>query len=146
MVRSAEIKDIPAIIGLFREQVPETHLAFAEKGFSARKSANLVRSSITQGFAWVYDNEGVTGVLVAQKNLNMFSDTVIEANLLAIFVKPEQRNGISAGRLLKTFISKCDEDKVQMVWIGTNVNSPLGDKVMNRLGFRLQEQFYLKER
>ena len=145
MVRLAETKDIPAIVGLLRQQIPESNLKRSMIGFSPSKSANLVKSSINQGFAWVYENEGISGLLLAESRLNMFSDIVSEAYMTAIFVKPEHRKGIAAGRLLKSFLSRCEETKTQLTWIGSTITSSLDEKTMNKLGFKLQEQLYLKE-
>ena len=146
MVRRAEIKDIPAIIQLFREQAPETHLKHAESGFSPRKTSNLILSSIKQQFAWVYDKDGLKGVLIGENRFNMFSDSIKEAHLLAIYVKPEFRKGMAGGRLILEFIKECDDRETPMIWIGSNVESDLNEQMMNKLGFKLQEQFYLKER
>ncbi len=146
MVRLAAMEDIAAMVKLLRQQIPETHLKLAPKGFSSRKAANLAKNSIEQGFAWVYDNDdGIHGLLIAQKRLNMFSDTIMEAHMIAIYVKPEYRKGIAAGRLLKSFLSKCEETAIQLTWVGSNIHSSLDEKVITRLGFILQEQFYLKQ-
>jgi hypothetical protein len=145
MVRAAEVQDIPALIKLFAQQIPETHLMYAEKGFSPNKCAFLTKKSIDQGLAWVYESDGIQGMLLAEKRFNMFSDSIVEAGMNVLFVKPEYRNGIAAGRLIKTFLKKCDEQKIKMVWMGSHISSGLNDAVMKKLGFKLQEKFYLKE-
>ncbi len=111
MVRLAEIDDIPSLVKLLRQQIPETNLKRADTGFSSSKCARLAKHSIEQGFGWVYDNNGVHGLLLSEKRLNMFSDTVMEAHMIAIYVEPTYRKGIAAGRLLKAFLSKCEETK-----------------------------------
>jgi len=145
VLRLAEIKDIPSIVKLFAEQRPETHLAYAEKGFSPSKCANLTKGSIQQGYAWVYDTGIISGMLLAEKRLNMFSDTIVEAAINVLYVTPNYRKGIAAGRMLKAFLAKCEEEKIKMVWIGSSVKSSLTEESLSKYGFKLQEQFYLKE-
>jgi len=146
VIRKAEIKDIPAVIEMLREQIPETHLKLSEKGFSSRKIANIIRYCIKQGYVWVYEKDLPIGVLLAEKRHNLFSDWVEEVHLLAIYVKHEYRKGIAAGRLLKEFIRQCDDEEIPMIWIGSHKDSDLNEKLMGKLGFKLQEKFYLKER
>ena len=146
MIRRAEDRDIVPITELLREYSQTMDMEYAKVGFSPSKVANSVSSSIRQGFAWVNDEDGVNGVLTAQEQYNVFSDNVTEVQLLAIYVLPECRNGMVGGRLLKAFDKECEDRGVRMTWIGTQYNSELNKGSLERLGYKLQELQYLKER
>ena len=143
MIRLAEITDVPAITLMLRDYSHEMNMTLAKGGFSLTKTARMVSLCIEQGLVWVDDERGC---LVALERLNMFSDTVKESHLLAIYVKPEYRNGTIGGRLLLTYDKESEERELPMSWIGCRVDSSLKAKSLGKLGYILTEQMYLKER
>ncbi len=93
MVRLADMEDIPTIVSMIKSQSLDQDISSAKSGFSMSKVANLVRLSITQSLAWVSDNDGINGLLVAREQLNTFSNIIKETHIVSLYVLPEFRKG-----------------------------------------------------
>jgi RimJ/RimL family protein N-acetyltransferase len=96
-----------------------------------------------RGVAFVSeDSSGITGMLIALKNPNMWDPTVITMNELAYWVNPERR-GTSAGyRLLKAYVDYCKElkNKGEIEYYTVSKMSTSPDLDYGRFGFnRLEE-------
>ena len=147
MIRLAREDDILDIAVLLREYSYTIDIEHAKEGFSLRRTSMLVSLAIRQGLVWVYKDCGnIEGCLVAQEQFNIFSDTIKEIHLLAIYVSEEYRDKTVGGRLLIKFDKECDKRKIPMTWIGKQVKSELKDKSLAKLGYRLAEQNYIKEK
>ena len=146
MIRKATQDDVVGIVGLLRDYSKVMDLRDAQSAFSAPKTAGIVSTCVSQQMVWVYDKDGLQGVLVALEQYNTFSTTIKEAQLVALYVKPEFRKGLAGGRLIKTYDDECDNRGLSVSWLGFQHTATLNDKSLKRLGYRLSELQYIKER
>lgn len=146
-VRRASIEDIPSIVKMLEAYSQTINIKCAATSFSVQKVSKLVHLSILQGYAWVTDNNGKTGgFLIAREQINVFTASLIETQLVGLYVYPEFRNGTSGGRLLKAYDKECENRGVKLSWIGTQVTTELTHNSLKRLGYILSEQSFKKER
>jgi len=147
MIRRASIEDIPHIVKMLKEYSQSINIKCAADVFSTPKVSKLVSSSINEGYVWVFEKDGeIRGSLVAREQINMFTEGLLETHLIAIYVKPEYRNGTIGGRLLKTYDKQCEKNGIRVSWIGAQVTTELNNKSLERLGYNLSEQSFIKER
>ena len=143
MVRLATQDDILTVSKLLQQYSYVIDIKAAKEGFSLHKTTNLVHSCLEQGLVWVYEYKGrVVGCLVAREQFSIFSETIKEIHLIAIYVIPEHRSKTAGGRLLLAFDKKCGDT---ISYIGTQHTSTLKEQSLNKLGYRLAEKHYIKE-
>ena len=147
MVRRAIAGDIPSIVNMLRDYSQHINIKCAADVFSVPKVSKLVSLCINQGYVWVFEKDGeIIGSLVAREQVNLFTDGLLETQLVALYVKPEYRNGTIGGRLLLSYDKQCEENDIRVSWIGAQVTTELNNKSLDRLGYKLSEQSFIKER
>jgi Acetyltransferase (GNAT) family len=96
-----------------------------------------------RGVAFVSeDNTGITGMLIAIKNPNMWDPDVMTMNELAYWVNPESRGTTAGYRLLKAYVEYCKELKTagEIEYYTVSKMSTSPDLDYGRFGFnRLEE-------
>lgn len=147
MVRRAIAGDIPSIVNMLKDYSQHINIKCAADVFSVPKVSKLVSLCINQGYVWVFEKDGeIIGSLVAREQVNLFTDGLLETQLVALYVKPEYRNGTIGGRLLLSYDKQCEENDIRVSWIGAQVTTELNNKSLDRLGYKLSEQSFIKER
>lgn len=147
MVRRAIAGDIPSIVNMLKDYSQHINIKCAADVFSVPKVSKLVSLCINQGYVWVFEKDGeIIGSLVAREQVNLFTDGLLETQLVALYVKPEYRNGTIGGRLLLSYDKQCEENGIRVSWIGAQVTTELNNKSLDRLGYKLSEQSFIKER
>ena len=146
-LRRASIEDIPSIVKMLEAYSQTINITCAANVFSVQKVSKLVHLAIIQGYAWVTEKDGKTvGSLIAREQVNVFTDSLIETQLVGLYVYPEFRNGMSGGRLLKAYDKECENRGIKVSWISAQATASLNHKSLNRLGYKLSEQSFIKER
>jgi hypothetical protein len=109
----------------------------------------LVFTVMNNGYIWIsYLDKEPVGLLMAIKDKNIWSPQTIELRELVWFVKPEHRKTTIGGRLFKTFCDMGDKllkDCKIDVYFTTRMTTT-DDYNLQRRGFRLVEQTYIKEK
>jgi hypothetical protein len=109
----------------------------------------LVFNIMNNGYVWVaYEDNEPIGLLMAVKDKNMWAPMNIEFRELVWYVKPQHRNTLVGGRLFKHYCQKGDELLSQGLIQGyfTTRMATTTAIDLERRGFRLTENTYLKER
>ena len=144
-IRQANQFDTERIIEMlkhYREHSP-IHLHRATEDSHAREILAHIFAGL--GIVFVSEEEwGITGMLIAMLNPNVWDPKILMMNELAYWVEPEAR-GTSAGyRLLKTYKECADElkaeGKIQAYTISKMVTSP--DLKYDRFGFEKIEEMW----
>ncbi len=147
MIRTASIEDIPAIVKMLKEYSKSINIKCAASKFSTQQTSKLAAFCIQQGYAWVYEKDGKTiGSLIAREQVNLFTDSLLETQLIGVYVYPEFRNGLAGGKLLKAYDQECERRNIKLSWVGAQVTTELSEKSLARLGYNLSEQQFKKER
>jgi len=145
MVRLAKQEESLVVAKLIQDYVQVMDIRAAKGSFSLRKTTLLVSSCITQGLAWVSVEKGeIVGCLFAQEQFNMFSDKDKEIHLIGLYVKPENRKGLSGGRLIKEFDKESQQRDIKITWVSLQHTSEL--KSLEKLGYKVSEITYKKEK
>jgi hypothetical protein len=109
----------------------------------------LVFTVMNNGYIWIaYEDKEPVGILMSIKDRNMWAPTNIEFRELVWYVKPAHRNTLVSGRLFKHFCKKGDEllDQGLIQGYFTTRMATTTAIDLERRGFRLTENTYLKER
>lgn len=147
MIRRGIAEDIPHIVKMLKDYSQHINIKCAADVFSVPKVSKLVSLSINQGYVWVFEKDGeIIGSLVAREQVNLFTDGLLETQVIALYVKPEYRNGTIGGRLLIAYDKGCEEKGIRVSWMGAQVTTELNNKSLERLGYKLSEQSFIKER
>ena len=147
MIRRGIAEDIPHIVRMLKDYSQHINIKCAADVFSVPKVSKLVSLSINQGYVWVFEKDGeIIGSLVAREQVNLFTDGLLETHVIALYVKPEYRNGTIGGRLLIAYDKGCEEKGIRVSWMGAQVTTELNNKSLERLGYKLSEQSFIKER
>ena len=147
MIRRAIAEDTPYIVDMMRDYSQHINIKCAADVFSVPKVSKLVSLCIWKGYVWVAEKDGqIIGCLVAREQVNPFTESLLETQVVALYVKPEHRNGTTGGRLLIAYDKKCEENGIRVSWIGAQVTTELNNKSLERLGYILSEQSFIKER
>ena len=95
------------------------------------KDVEQLLFEIIMGRGFILIDQHMTGVLIALKNQNIWSKTVIELNELLWWVEPDHRNGTIGGRLWKEFDRMAEEmlkaGTIQMVVTSVSPIGPMID-------------------
>jgi N-acetylglutamate synthase-like GNAT family acetyltransferase len=147
VIREAVIDDVASIVSSLRDYSEQINIRCAKGSFSNRKVANLVRECIIQNLAWVYELDGeLVGCLIAKEQLSIFSDITSETHLIGLYVKPSKREKLIGGKLMIVFEKECERRDIKVSWIGIQSSSNLGERSLSKIGYRLSERIFLKER
>ena len=147
MIRRGMAEDIPHIVRMLKDYSQHINIKCAADVFSVPKVSKLVSLSINQGYVWVFEKDGeIIGSLVAREQVNLFTDGLLETQVIALYVKPEYRNGTIGGRLLIAYDKGCEDKGIRVSWMGAQVTTELNNKSLERLGYKLSEQSFIKER
>ena len=151
MIRLAKsIQDIHLVIRLLQEFLTETPYAQAPDAAGDREHlGKLAFTVLNHGYIWLaIDDEEPVGVLMAAVEPNMWIPRVRQLREIVWYVKPDHRLGLYSGRLFAAFNQKAtellDSDQIQLCF--TTRMSTTDNYSLERRGFRLTEQTYLKER
>ena len=149
MIRLADFRDTRVITDLLRDFLQET--AYEQASLAANDFEHLAKVIWTvqqHGRIWLaYKEEQPQGLLMATVNPNMWYPQARELRELVFYVRPQVRNSTLAGRLFKEFCDYGDQLRAQGRIQGyfTTRMSTTTDFGLERRGFRLVEQTYLKE-
>ena len=147
MIRRAIAEDIPSIVNMLRDYSQHINIKCAAEVFSVPKVSKLVSLCIRQGYVWVFEKDSeIIGSLVAREQVNLFTEGLLETQVIALYVKPEHRNGTTGGRLLIAYDKECEKNGIRVSWMGAQVTTELNNKSLERLGYTLSEQSFIKER
>ena len=151
MIKQARsIQDIHAVIQLLQEFLNETPYAQAPDAAQDREHlGKLAFTVLNHGYIWLAtDQDQPIGLLMAACEPNMWIPRVQQLREIVWYVKPEYRLGLHSGRLFSAFTQKAQElldaDKIQLCF--TTRMTTTDAYSLERRGFRLTEQTYLKER
>lgn len=142
-------EDIRQAIELLKEFIKETVYKDHAENISEMHLGKMVHMVMHNHYAWLasLDDEAV-GLLLAVKEANMWAPTQKQMREIVWYVKPEHRQGATAGRLFLEYCRQAEElmeqEEIQGYWT-TRMTST--DSVnLERRGFKLREQTYLKEK
>lgn len=150
MVRLATHNDTTALVDLLREFLSETSYSKAEQAVLDREHLCKIIWMVQQhGYAWIAEKDGLAvGLLLAIKQPNMWVPKAIELRELVWFVLPEHRKTSIGGKLFLAYCSQADlllsQGKIQGYF--TTRMSTTDSIGLQRRGFRLTEQTFIKER
>ena len=139
MIRALEAKDISAILEMGYDMQQGSSYSVTE--WCPTKVAELCISLIKQPHmqAWVAEVEGkVVGMFFGIIQEHYFGPTLKSGDLL-LYVRPENRGGSHAYRLVNAYIEWALEMGVQrdqvLVGVTTAINDKLVDKLYTKIGF-----------
>lgn len=150
MIKLATHKDAKIILGLLQKFLQETAY---EQGLLASQNSEhlykLIWSCMQHGYIWIafVDDEPV-GMLMSIKEPNMWLPHAHELRELVWYVLPDHRKNTIGGKLFLTFCNKGDNLLQSGLIDGyfTTRMSTTDNYNLQRRGFRLVEQTYIKER
>ncbi len=149
MIRLASHKDTMIIIGLLRSFLGETSYKQAQRATeNLEHLCKLVWTVQQHGYIWLaYINERPVGLLMAIKEPNMWVPEAKELREIVWYVLPEYRKSSIGGKLFLTYCELGNDllhSKLIDGYFTTRM--PTTDSIdLERRGFRLTEQTYLKE-
>ena len=144
------IQDVHAVITLLQEFLTETPYAQASTAAQDREHlGKLAYTVLNHGYIWLaQDRDEPVGILMAAIEPNMWIPRVRQLREIVWYVKPDYRRGLHGGRLFSAFTQKATEllaaDEIQLCF--TTRMTTTDAYSLERRGFRLTEQTYLKER
>lgn len=116
MIRLASRYDIPRLLEIVEAYSFENPIdALGKTNNHFPKHVEQLLFSIIQGRGFIYIDNAMTGALIAIRQSNIWSPSVIELHELLWWVEPEHRNGTVGGRLWKAF----DKTAKEMLKVGT---------------------------
>jgi len=145
-IKSSE--DINKAIVLLKEFVKETIYKDHSEQVNEMHLGKMVHFIMNGHYAWLaeLDNEPV-GILLAVKEPNMWAPSEKQMRELVWYVKPEHRQGATAGRLFLEYCRVADsllkDGEIQGYF--SSVMASTTDIDFERRGFKKMEQIYLKE-
>ena len=141
-------QDIEQAIVLLKEFVRETVYRDYEEQVNEMHLGRLVHMIMHGYFAWLAKLDGEpVGILLAVKEANIWAPSQKQMRELVWYVRPEHRQGVTAGRLFLEYCHVADEllkDGAIQGYFTTRM-STTEEINLERRGFRLTEQTYLKE-
>jgi hypothetical protein len=141
-------EDIQQAVALLKEFIKETVYKDHEQYFNEMHLGKMVHMVMHGHYAWLatIDDEAI-GILLAVKEPNMWAPSQKQMRELVWYVKPEHRQGVSAGRLFLEYCRVAEELLEQGGIQGyfTTRMSSTEDINLERRGFKLVEQTYLKD-
>jgi len=150
MIRLATHKDTKIIVGLLKEFLKET--SYKQSLAASENLEHLCKLTWTcqqHGYIWLaFVDEQPVGLLISVKEPNMWAPNVHELRELVWYVLPEHRTAAIGGKLFLTFCKKAEAllDGGQIDVYFTTRMTTTDDYNLQRRGFRLVEQTYIKER
>jgi hypothetical protein len=150
MIKQAHtLMDARHIIKMIQRFLTETSYS---QGLEASKDVEhlgrLAFTFINNGHVWLaFDGEEAVGILVSIMEPNIWNPRHKQMRELIWYVVPEKRNSTVGGRLFKQYCLKGDELKSQgkITAYFTSMMSSTQPCDLERRGFRLTEQTYIKE-
>ena len=132
MIRKATRYDIPRLLEMVEAYALEMPVkSLSEVKNHHPKDVEQFLFEIIMGRGFILIDQHMTGVLIALKNQNIWSKTVIELNELLWWVEPDHRNGTIGGRLWKEFDRMAEEmlkaGTIQMVVTSVSPIGPMID-------------------
>lgn len=148
MIRQANKFDIDAIIGMlkqYREVAPIDVLRYADDEEYIKRLLTEIISGM--GFILLAEKDEIAiGMLIAAKIPNIWNPKIMQCSEVAYWVKPENRGGTAAYRLIAVYVEKCEELKSQGIisfyTISKMNNSP--DLKYNKFGFEKLEDTWFR--
>lgn len=144
-IRTATVWDTEDIMRMLNNYRQASPLSFHKESSEARARQILAQIFAGLGVAFVSEEPwGITGMLLAIKNSNIWDEEALVVNEIAYWVEPEYR-GTSAGyRLIKSYQEYCDELKssgvIKAYTISKMSTSP--DLKYDRFGFEKIEEMW----
>jgi N-acetylglutamate synthase-like GNAT family acetyltransferase len=144
-IRFADIWDTEEIITMLDHYRQASPLVFHKESSEGAARKLLAQIFAGRGFVFLSEEEyGITGMLIAIKNANVWDEDALVINELAYWVEPDHR-GTSAGyRLIKSYQEHCDQLKangtVKAYTISKMSTSP--DLKYDRFGFEKIEEMW----
>lgn len=145
-IKSSE--DINKAIVLLKEFIRETIYKDHEDQVNEMHLGKMVHLIMHNHYAWLAElDDDPVGILLAVKEPNMWAPSQKQMRELVWYVKPEHRQGATAGRLFLEYCRVADELLAQGQIQGyfTTRMTTTEEVNLERRGFRLTEQTYLKE-
>ena len=132
MIRKATRYDIPRLLEMVEAYALEMPVkSLSEVKNHHPKDVEQLLFEIIMGRGFILIDQHMTGVLIALKNKNIWSKTVVELNELLWWVEPDHRNGTIGGRLWKEFDRMAEEmlkaGTIQMVVTSVSPIGPMID-------------------
>jgi L-amino acid N-acyltransferase YncA len=144
-IRLADVWDTEEIMTMLNHYRQSSPLAFHKKSSEVRARQILAQIFAGLGIVLVSeDDAGLTGMIIAIKNSNVWDEDVLVMNELAYWVEPEHR-GTSAGyRLIKSYQEYCEELKAQGKIVAYTISkmSTSPDLKYDRFGFEKIEEMW----
>lgn len=150
MIRFADNKDTRIIVALLKDFLSET--AYAQSPEAVNDLEHLCKITWTvqqHGYIWLaFIEEEPVGLLMAVKQPNMWLPRAKELRELVWFVRKEHRTSSIGGRLFLEFEKKGNSLLDQGIIDGYFTTRMATTDTINldRRGFRLVEQTFIKER
>jgi hypothetical protein len=150
MIKQAHtLMDARHIIKMIQRFLTETSYDQAiEASRDVEHIGRLAFTFINTGHVWLaFDGEEAVGILVSITEPNIWNPRHRQMRELIWYVVPEKRNSTVGGRLFKQYCLKGDELKSQgkITAYFTSMMSSTQPCDLERRGFRLTEQTYIKE-
>ena len=145
-IKSSE--DINQAVGLLKQFIKETVYRNHVEHFNEMHLGKMVHMIAHAHYAWMATvKEEPVGILLAVKEGNMWAPSQKQMRELVWYVLPEHRQGAQAGRLFLEYCRVADELLAQGEIQGyfTTRMSSTEEVNLERRGFKLMEQTYLKE-
>jgi hypothetical protein len=151
MIKQAHtLMDARHVITLMSSFLKETSYSqAAEASKDVEHLGKLAFTFLQHGYVWLaFVEEEPVGMLIAVKEPNMWSPKNIQLRELIWYVVPEHRKSTVGGRLFTKYCEVADQLLTQGKIDGyfttrMTTTDPVG---LERRGFKLKEQTYLKER
>jgi N-acetylglutamate synthase-like GNAT family acetyltransferase len=144
-IRIADCWDTEEIMTMINHYRSASPLSFHKQSSEVR--ARQILAQIFAGLGVIFvseDQHGLTGMLIALKNSNVWDEDALVMNELAYWVEPEHR-GTSAGyRLIKSYQEYCEELKTQGLIKAYTISkmSTSPDLKYDRFGFEKIEEMW----
>ena len=148
MIRIATDKDIPKLVELLREYSKDIPVRCAQSSFSPAVVANVIKTAIGLGLCFLAEDEEIIGVIVGGVDRNIWSADTFEMTILAHYVKPIYRRGVTGGRLFMEYMRRSDEllEAKNKIRVSCLMAQPNGTNIkMEKHGFKLMQTTYFKE-
>ena len=152
IIRDATNTDINGIVGLAKEYSYILPFDCSTRAMSPSRVVIVIQEAINVGLAKIAASESgeVVGVALGVVQLNIWSDTAKEIQMLMLFVKEEHRIGTTGGRLYSAFIKAAEKKMKEASDIAVIhvYEQPEGITNINyeKRGFKLLQSQYIKER
>lgn len=148
MIRKAQKEDTNQIIEMLKHYRENSPLDILKKT-NDENYIYLMINYILQDHGFIYvaeENNKLIGMIISAIVPNIWNQQIKQCSELAYWVEPEYRGGTIAYRLIKSYLSECEElkkiGKIDFYTISKMVNSP--DLNYQKFGFKQLEETWVQ--